>query len=81
MHLMLMLIDNIHTPQTRAYPLLLYLLYYSVHCEFTFTDQFLQKISTHTIMAYLAPIHRGTSVRHAIKLKLLSPDEESLILA
>ena len=33
------------------------------------------------IMAYLAPIHRGTSVRHAIKLNLLSPDEESLVLA
>ncbi|CAF9920542.1 MAG: hypothetical protein ALECFALPRED_001557 [Alectoria fallacina] len=32
-------------------------------------------------MAYLAPIHRGTSVRHAIKVNLLSPDKQSLVLA
>lgn len=39
------------------------------------------EISFSAIMAYLAPIHRGTSVRHAIKLNILSPDEESLVLA
>ncbi|KAL1619731.1 hypothetical protein SLS56_009987 [Neofusicoccum ribis] len=32
-------------------------------------------------MAYIAPIHRPSSVRHAIKLNLLSPDEESLVVA
>lgn len=32
-------------------------------------------------MAYLAPIHRPTSVRHALKLSLLAPEEECLALA
>ncbi|RDL30758.1 WD40 repeat-like protein [Venustampulla echinocandica] len=32
-------------------------------------------------MSYLAPIHRPSSVRHAIKLKLLDPHEECLVLA
>ncbi|KAK5653914.1 hypothetical protein OQA88_7839 [Cercophora sp. LCS_1] len=32
-------------------------------------------------MAYIAPIHRPTSVRHALKSHLLSGDEESLVLA
>ncbi|TVY21551.1 DNA damage-binding protein 1 [Lachnellula arida] len=32
-------------------------------------------------MAYLAPIHRPSSVRHAIKLNLLDPKEECLVLA
>ncbi|EME40732.1 hypothetical protein DOTSEDRAFT_177898 [Dothistroma septosporum NZE10] len=32
-------------------------------------------------MAYLAPIHRPSSVRHAIKLSFLAPDSEDLILA
>ncbi|KAL2015684.1 hypothetical protein VTK56DRAFT_5019 [Thermocarpiscus australiensis] len=32
-------------------------------------------------MAYIAPIHRPTSVRHALGSHLLSPDEESLVLA
>ncbi|KAH8678775.1 binding protein [Tricladium varicosporioides] len=32
-------------------------------------------------MAYLAPIHRPSSVRHAIKLNLLDPQEECLVLA
>ena len=32
-------------------------------------------------MAYLAPIHRSSSVRHALKLNLLLPDEECLVLA
>jgi len=32
-------------------------------------------------MAYLAPIHRPTSVRHALKLSLLAPEEECLVLA
>ncbi|KAL8777472.1 MAG: hypothetical protein Q9194_002538 [Teloschistes cf. exilis] len=32
-------------------------------------------------MAYLAPIHRPSSVRNALKIRLLSPDEESLVVA
>ncbi|KAK1749837.1 DNA damage-binding protein 1 [Echria macrotheca] len=32
-------------------------------------------------MAYIAPIHRPTSVRHALSSRLLSADEESLVLA
>ncbi|KAL8666277.1 MAG: hypothetical protein Q9202_001546 [Teloschistes flavicans] len=32
-------------------------------------------------MAYLAPIHRPSSVRNALRIKLLSPDEESLVVA
>jgi DNA damage-binding protein 1 len=32
-------------------------------------------------MAYLAPIHRPTSVRHAIKLQFLQPDEDCLAVA
>ncbi|KAI9880598.1 MAG: hypothetical protein M1830_001949 [Pleopsidium flavum] len=32
-------------------------------------------------MAYLAPIHRPSSVRHALKLNFLSPDEECLVVA
>ncbi|TKA76631.1 hypothetical protein B0A55_04925 [Friedmanniomyces simplex] len=32
-------------------------------------------------MAYLAPIHRPSSVRHAIKLSFLAPDSDDLILA
>jgi len=32
-------------------------------------------------MAYLAPINRPTSVRHALKIYLLSPEEECLVLA
>ena len=32
-------------------------------------------------MAYLAPIHQPTSIRHALKLNFLSPEEESLVVA
>ncbi|KAL8898929.1 MAG: hypothetical protein Q9192_001835 [Flavoplaca navasiana] len=32
-------------------------------------------------MAYLAPIHRPSSVRHALKIRFLSPDEDSLVVA
>ncbi|KAK0636717.1 mono-functional DNA-alkylating methyl methanesulfonate N-term-domain-containing protein [Bombardia bombarda] len=32
-------------------------------------------------MSYIAPIHRPTSVRHALRTNLLSPDEETLVLA
>jgi hypothetical protein len=32
-------------------------------------------------MAYIAPIHHASSVRHALQVKLLSADEESLVLA
>ncbi|KAK4539382.1 hypothetical protein LTR36_010983 [Oleoguttula mirabilis] len=32
-------------------------------------------------MAYLAPIHRPSSVRHAIKLSFLTPDSDDLIVA
>ncbi|KAL8730694.1 MAG: hypothetical protein Q9166_003886 [cf. Caloplaca sp. 2 TL-2023] len=32
-------------------------------------------------MAYLAPIHRPSSVRHALRIRLLDPEEESLVVA
>ncbi|KAF1839487.1 hypothetical protein BDW02DRAFT_564028 [Decorospora gaudefroyi] len=32
-------------------------------------------------MAYLAPIHRPSSVRHALKLSFLAPDEDCLVVA
>ncbi|KAG0652707.1 UV-damaged DNA-binding 1 [Hyphodiscus hymeniophilus] len=32
-------------------------------------------------MAYLAPIHRPSSIRHAIKCRLTDPEEECLVLA
>ncbi|KAH6895729.1 mono-functional DNA-alkylating methyl methanesulfonate N-term-domain-containing protein [Thelonectria olida] len=32
-------------------------------------------------MAYVAPIHRATSIRHALRAKLLDPDIEDLIIA
>lgn len=32
-------------------------------------------------MAYLAPIHRPSSIRHAIKLSFLAPDSQDLIVA
>lgn len=32
-------------------------------------------------MAYIAPIHRASSVRHALKLSFLDPDEECLAVA
>jgi len=32
-------------------------------------------------MAYIAPIHRASSVRHALHVRLLSADEDSLVLA
>ncbi|KAF2273015.1 DNA damage-binding protein 1 [Westerdykella ornata] len=32
-------------------------------------------------MAYIAPIHRPSSIRHALKLNFLSPDDECLVVA
>ena len=32
-------------------------------------------------MAYLAPIHRPSSVRHALKLSFLAPDSDDLVVA
>ncbi|KAI9795569.1 MAG: hypothetical protein M1833_006969 [Piccolia ochrophora] len=32
-------------------------------------------------MAYLAPIHRPSSVRHALKLRFIRPDEDCLVVA
>ncbi|KAK7427474.1 hypothetical protein QQZ08_006080 [Neonectria magnoliae] len=32
-------------------------------------------------MAYVAPIHRATSIRHALRAKLLGPDVEDLIIS
>jgi DNA damage-binding protein 1 len=32
-------------------------------------------------MAYLASIHRPSSVRHALKLNFLSPDDDTLVVA
>merc|ERR1712000_330122 len=38
-------------------------------------------IPPHAIMAYVAPVHRATSPRHALRMHLKSPDEEDLIIA
>lgn len=32
-------------------------------------------------MAYVVPIHRASSVRHALKLQFFEPEEESLVVA
>jgi DNA damage-binding protein 1 len=32
-------------------------------------------------MAYIAPIHRPSSVRHALKLSFLAVDEDTLVVA
>ena len=32
-------------------------------------------------MAYIAPIHKPSSVRHALKLHLLSAEEDCLVVA
>jgi len=32
-------------------------------------------------MAYIAPIHRPSSVRHALKLNFLAPEEDCLVVA
>jgi DNA damage-binding protein 1 len=32
-------------------------------------------------MAYIAPIHRPTSIRHALRSYLLSAEEQSLVVA
>lgn len=32
-------------------------------------------------MAYVVPIHKASSVRHALKLQFLNPEEESLVVA
>lgn len=32
-------------------------------------------------MAYIAPIHRPSSIRHAIKIKLFNDEEENLVVA
>lgn len=32
-------------------------------------------------MAYIAPIHRPSSIRHALKLSFLAPDEDCLVIA
>jgi DNA damage-binding protein 1 len=32
-------------------------------------------------MAYIAPIHRPSSVRHALRSRVFSDEEESLVLA
>ncbi|KAH0547646.1 hypothetical protein FGG08_000135 [Glutinoglossum americanum] len=37
--------------------------------------------SIHFEMAYLAPIHRPTSIRHALKLQLREPKEDCLVIA
>lgn len=38
-------------------------------------------ISTSITMAYVAPIHRATSIRHALRAKLVDPDMEDLVIA
>jgi DNA damage-binding protein 1 len=32
-------------------------------------------------MAYIAPIHRPSSVRHALKLNFMTADEDCLVVA
>lgn len=32
-------------------------------------------------MAYVAPVHKPTSIRHALRIRFLSPDHEDLVLA
>ena len=32
-------------------------------------------------MAYVAPVHRATSVRHALRMRFTSPDEDDLVIA
>lgn len=32
-------------------------------------------------MAYVAPVHKPTSIRHAVRLRLLSTDQEDLVTA
>ncbi|KJZ79173.1 hypothetical protein HIM_01324 [Hirsutella minnesotensis 3608] len=32
-------------------------------------------------MAYVAPVHKPTSIRHALRIRFLSPDQEDLVLA
>lgn len=32
-------------------------------------------------MAYVVPIHRASSVRHALKLQFLKPEEDCLVVA
>lgn len=32
-------------------------------------------------MAYVVPIHRASSVRHALKLNFLEPEEDCLVVA
>jgi DNA damage-binding protein 1 len=32
-------------------------------------------------MAYVAPIHRATSIRHALRANVLDPDIDDLIVA
>ncbi len=38
-------------------------------------------LGRNSTMAYIAPIHRSNSVRHAITIQFFSPDEECLIVA
>lgn len=32
-------------------------------------------------MAYVAPVHNATSIRHAVRCRFLSPDHEDLAIA
>lgn len=32
-------------------------------------------------MAYVVPIHRASSIRHALKLQFFKPEEDSLVVA
>ncbi|KAL2869228.1 uncharacterized protein BJX67DRAFT_347883 [Aspergillus lucknowensis] len=32
-------------------------------------------------MSYIVPIHRASSIRHALKLHFLDPEEETLVVA
>lgn len=32
-------------------------------------------------MAYVVPVHRASSIRHAVKLQFLNPEEDCLVVA
>lgn len=48
----------------------------------SFTIAHLRAFPHHlAIMAYVAPIHKATSIRHALRIRLLDPEIEDLVVA
>lgn len=52
----------------------------SLHCLLYFLFS-ARSLCVLLIMAYLAPIHQASSIRHALKLNFLSRTEECLVVA